>query len=129
LDDIEDSPDLCVLHGPKIAIANMIIMLVAVFWFMICWLKCGRQSKNPQLEVNYMRLSSRVWSVIFLILLAIVFVFMITAFYVDSWVEFDNDADKIVGSLTTCNDCEDYLEKFNWDNTDEARWECLSGYM
>jgi hypothetical protein len=86
-DRLEESetPTICVGIGPKIAVSNVIVILIMVVIFVVGYCM-DRYDYAPQNGGPSYVCSLRVWSLLYFVLLCVIFLFMLATLYVEAWV-------------------------------------------
>ena len=79
--DSDERPDVCVESAPKVAVANCIILLLAVVVFVVAYCCYGQNGVANEQGDKYI-CSLRVWSIVYFVILIIIFMFMLSTLYV-----------------------------------------------
>jgi hypothetical protein len=81
-----------------VAVANVMIMFLSTIVFVVAWCLDRGDTISVDSPPAFV-CSHRLWSIMYGALLIIVYIFMISSMYVESWVQHDDEIDRIVGSL------------------------------
>jgi hypothetical protein len=113
--DLYKTPDVCVGHGPIVAITNIILMVGSVCYFIFIYLK--RSPLHIYTTITFRKvlwLRGKVWLIILLAVLVLSYMLILISITTKSWVSENNRT----GSLLRCDDCSE---------VSNLNWECLSG--
>ena len=113
--DLYLTPSLCVLDGPKLAIANIFFITAFLGYFFYVFQKRTVLHQHQVIVLKkFLWLRGKYWGVIAMLLMCVGVFIILASLTTTSWVT----QGELQGSLMRCHDCGDV----NW-----MGWECLAG--